>query len=190
MTQYIDRLSIWFERASRVLRAGGLVAYPTEAVWGLGCDPWSGAAVRRLLTTKGRSADQGLILVSGDRTDFAPWLSNLRQPIIKCVIGSWPGPVTWIVPNRGIAPTWITGKHSGVALRVSSHPVVSALCRDFGGPLVSTSANPTGRRPAISALDVRRYFSTSIDLILPGEVGGESRPSTIIDAETGEILRD
>src|SRR5690606_23054211 len=116
---------------------------PTEAVWGLGCDPANEAAVRRLLAIKRRDPGKGLILVAADRGQLQPWVdfAGLPRARLEAVLASWPGPHTWILPAGAAAPRWITGDHDGLAVRVSAHPQVVALCRAFGGPLVSTSAN-------------------------------------------------
>ncbi|MGH6977933.1 MAG: Sua5/YciO/YrdC/YwlC family protein, partial [Brevundimonas sp.] len=135
--------------AAIALHAGGVIAYPTEAVWGLGCDPFDEAAVLRLLAIKQRPVDKGLILIAASVTQLdglADWdaLPDARR---DDVLASWPGPHTWIMPATARVPRWITGVHDGVAMRVSAHPVVIALCDAFGGVLVSTSANPAAAPP-------------------------------------------
>lgn len=115
-------------QVARVLRAGGVIAYPTEAVWGLGCDPWNEAAVRRLLALKGRPQEKGLILVAADIGQFDFLLHDLPPAWRERLARSWPGPNTWLVPHHHRLPAWITGRHASVALRVSDHPRVRALC--------------------------------------------------------------
>ena len=171
------------------MRQGGVIAYPTEAVWGLGCDPWNAHAVARLLDLKQRDPAKGLILVAGNLQQAQPWLQQLSITQQQKLKDSWPGPVTWLVPDESIAPPWVRGEHASVALRVSNHPVVQSLCAAFGGPIVSTSANPAGKAAARTAFDVRRYFGVMLDAIVPGETGGRSRPTEIRDAITGEIAR-
>jgi L-threonylcarbamoyladenylate synthase len=129
-----------------VLRHGGVIAYPTEAVWGVGCDPFSEATVLRLLAIKQRPVDKGVILAAGALEQFEGLLdwSLLPTDRSEAVYATWPGPHTWIVPATGRVPHWITGAHDGVAVRVSAHPTVVALCAAFGGPIVSTSANIGG----------------------------------------------
>jgi len=175
--------------ARRVLRAGGVVAYPTEAVYGLGCDPFDAAAIARLLAMKGRAADKGLILVAADFAQIAALVEEPDGTVRARLQASWPGFVTWVLPARVHVPRWLTGRHRGLAVRVTAHPVAAELCRQFGGPLVSTSANPTGRRPARDALTVRRYFGSTLDYLVGGRVGGAASPSEIRDALTGELLR-
>lgn len=172
-----------------MLRAGGVIAYPTEGVWGLGCDPENPAAVLHLLELKQRDMAKGLVLVAGDIEQFAPHLAGLDAESLQRLRASWPAALTWLVPGNGAAADWIRGASSKVALRVSPHPLVAALSRAFGGPLVSTSANPSGRPAAMSALRVRRYFGNRLDFILAGELGGRGAPTPIRDLHTGEFLR-
>ena len=133
--------------ALQALANGGVVACPTEAVWGLSCDPWSRGAVRRLLELKGRSPTKGLILVASSEQHFDFLLAGLDSQQRGTLTAGWPGPNTWLVPHRGRVPAWIHGDHDKVALRVSEHPVISALCAGWGGRLVSTSTNRAGRGP-------------------------------------------
>lgn len=174
------------------LRAGELVAYPTEAVWGLGCDPFDEAVVTRLLALKERAVAQGLILVAADAIQFdglADW-GALEPARCDAVRATWPGPHTWIVPATPRVPRWITGQHDGVAIRVSAHPVVAAMCRGFGGVIVSTSANRSGRPPASRREDLDPVIVAGVDLVAAGEVGGLDRPTPIRVARTGLVLRD
>jgi len=116
-------------------------------VCGFGCDPDNAAAVLQLLTLKQRDLAKGLLLVAATIEQLEPYLTALSAAQLQRLRSSWPAPLTWLVPNHGVAPDWICGSHSGVALRVSAHPLVAKLCRAFGGPLVSTSANPAGVPP-------------------------------------------
>lgn len=180
------------DAAAALLRDGGVVAYPTEAVWGLGCDPMSQAAVERLLAIKQRSVDKGLILIAADAAQLAPLLDwNALPPERRSVVlDSWPGANTWIVPASAQAPSWVTGRHAGIAVRVTAHPQVIALCHAFGGPLVSTSANLSGR-PSVMRLDaLDPDLLVRLDGVLPGATSGLDRPSVIRDALTGQLLRD
>lgn len=176
------------QQAARVVHAGGVIAYPTEAVWGLGCDPWDSDAVYRLLALKERPVEKGLILIAGDIDDFDFLLEDLPERWLDRLAGSWPGPNTWLVPHRQRLPEWITGQHDSVALRVTDHPLVARLCA-FTGPLVSTSANPAGRPSARSRLRVEQYFPRQLDAVLDGPLGGRRNPSTIRDVRSGEVIR-
>ena len=175
--------------AARVLRAGGVIAYPTEGVWGLGCDPFDPLAVARLFNLKQRDPAKGVILVAASIEQLAPFLAGLSDAERGQLRASWPGPATWLVPHADSLPAWITGGSARVALRVSAHPLVAALSREFGGPLVSTSANPSGRRPALNALQVRHYFRDQLDYLLPGRLGGQRGPTPIRDLRSGRVLR-
>ncbi|HEY6130578.1 MAG TPA: Sua5/YciO/YrdC/YwlC family protein [Halioglobus sp.] len=178
------------QAAVSALRGGGVIACPTEAVWGLSCDPVDAGAVAHLLALKGRPVAKGLILVAGciSQVDFL--LHDLPAQQRQLLAASWPGPITWLVPHRGRVPNWVCGQHASVAVRVSGHPVVSALCMAWGGPLVSTSANRAGARPALEAFQVRRYFGAGLDYLLPGRVGESARPTSIRDLVSGQIVRD
>jgi L-threonylcarbamoyladenylate synthase len=175
--------------AVRALQSGGVIAYPTEGVWGLGCDPFDAQAVARVCSLKQRDPAKGLILVAATIEQFAPFLVGLDDGELAAISATWPGPVTWLVPHHCSVPEWITGSKPEVALRVSAHPLVAELCRELGGPLVSTSANPSGRPAALSALQVRHYFSNQLDYILPGALGGQHGPTQIRDLRSGRILR-
>ena len=135
------------DAACRALRRGGIVAYPTEGVYGLGCDPADADAVGRLLGLKGRPAGKGLILIA-DRLDaLIPWLAPLDDVTRARVVPSWPGPVTWLLPAAPHVPRAVRGDHDTLAVRVTAHPPAVALCAAWGGPLVSTSANRAGGEP-------------------------------------------
>lgn len=184
-----DATAFQVSLAARALRNGGVVAYPTEAVWGLGCDPGNGQALCALLAAKRRDASKGLILVAGDMEQFAEILATLRDGERQVLLDSWPGPVTWLVPHHGKVHPLVHGGHLTVALRVSSHPLVQALCNAFGGPLVSSSANPQSLPPALNGSTVRRYFAGRIDYLLSGNLGGLQRPTEIRDLVSGRVVR-
>ncbi len=178
------------KQAVRSLSAGGVIAYPTEAVWGVGCDPFNQAAVTRLLHLKHRPEHKGLILVAASMAQLQPLLEGLSEAQLAQLKLSWPGPNTWLIPDPdNLIPRWIKGEHSSVAVRVTDHPQTAALCRAFGGLLVSTSANPAGKPPALSATDIRRAFGYQVDYLLPGALGGRSQPSVIRDLCSGRVLR-
>ena len=171
------------------LLAGGVVACPTEAVWGLSCDPDNPSAVERLLALKQRPVAKGLILVASDISQLAGLLDGLASGERARLELSWPGPTTWLIPHGGRVPPWICGDHDSVAVRVTAHPGMSALCDAWGGPLVSTSANPGGSQAPRERFQVVRYFGDALDAYLPGAVGGDARPSTIRDLRSDQIVR-
>lgn len=176
-------------RAASIVKLGGVIAYPTEAVFGLGCDPCNETAVRRLLAIKQRSPTKGLILIGSDFCQLQPFLQPLDEVHEERLQANWPGPVTWLVPARKTVPSWLRGNHPSLAVRVTAHPLASALCRAWGGALVSTSANLTGRPPARSTMAVRRQLGRWLDYVLPGSVGGAERPTEIRDLLSDRILR-
>ncbi|MCW8828315.1 MAG: L-threonylcarbamoyladenylate synthase [Gammaproteobacteria bacterium] len=175
--------------ARRVLQRGGIVAYPTEAVYGLGCDPLNPQAVMRLLAIKQRPWQKGMILIASSQQQLEPYLRPIGPAVQKKLTQSWPGPVTWLLPARPEVPWWLRGEHVTLAVRVTAHPLAAALCEQFGGPVVSTSANLAGHEPARSALTVRRELGDKVDYILHGTLGNRGRPTEIRDAQTGRIIR-
>ncbi len=176
-------------QAAHVVHGGGLIAYPTEAVYGLGCNPLDATAVQRLLALKGRPMDKGLILIAADLDQLRPFLVPLSTDDEATVNATWPGPVTWLLPARPETPRWLRGVHDTLAVRVTDHPLAAALCQQLGQPLVSTSANRSGQSPARSPLAVQRTFGNAVDLTLSGPLGGQHRPTLIRDIRTGQILR-
>lgn len=183
------------KRAAEVIWAGGVIAYPTEAVWGLGCDPDNEQACLKLLQIKQRPVEKGMILIAGCLEQFSHLLAPLTSGQQSALVAGWQqqhktGAVTFLVPDPlHQVPGWVKGQHPAVALRVSRHPLVRALCAAVGGALVSTSANISGKPPARSRLMLAKQFGTQLDCILPGELGGENKPSRIIDLETGQTVR-
>ncbi|SJZ93815.1 L-threonylcarbamoyladenylate synthase [Novilysobacter spongiicola] len=178
--------------AIAALRTGGIIAYPTEAVWGLGCDPFDQHAVQRLLAIKQRPVEKGLILLAGDVAQLSglvDWdvLPPGRRELVQA---SWPGPHTWVVPATPRVPAWVTGAHRAVAVRVSAHPVAASLSRGFGAPLVSTSANLSGQPPARTREALDPALLSKIDAVTPGQAGELAAPTPIRDARDLGILRN
>ena len=175
--------------AADAIRAGGVVAYPTEAVYGLGCDPDNELAVTRILSLKSRSVEHGLVLIAASTEQLAPYVAPFSDDVAARIAPTWPGPTTWVVAARPGAPRWITGGRDGVAVRVTAHPLAAALCRAVGTALVSTSANLHGCAPAKTADGVLAVFGDALDAVAVGECGGLARPTEIRDAATGRVLR-
>ncbi len=172
------------------LKQGGIIAYPTEAVWGLSCDPGNYAAVQRLLGLKNRLMEKGLILIAAEKAQFHPLIANLPPEQIKRLDDTWPGPYTWLVPDpKDQVPYWVKGKHEKVALRVSDQSLTQQICKKFGGPLVSTSANVSNRPAAKNRLKLSQAFAGEVDCILPGNLGSLSKPTQIADLSSGFIIR-
>ena len=176
--------------AAAVVNNGGIIAYPTEAVWGLGCDPWNWQAVDRVLALKQRPVAKGVILVGATQAQFAPLLDPLSPEQRAMLDASWPGPNTWLIPDpTRWVPDWIRGQFDTVAVRVSAHPVVAALCQAVGHPIVSTSANLAGQVPLLTAEAVQEQFGTVLDAIVQGATGGQKTPSRIQDLRSGKLVR-
>jgi L-threonylcarbamoyladenylate synthase len=172
-----------------VVRSGGVVAYATESVYGLGCDPFCDQAVRRLLTLKKRPESAGLIVCADDWSSCHNHVAELPDDVLARMQNSWPGAVTWLVPNRTF-PSVVVGAHDTIALRVPGHAQARELCCQAGGLLVSTSANERGDLPCVTAEQVLALWPQGVDAILQGHVGDRERPSQLIDALSGKVFRE
>lgn len=179
------------DAAAALIRSGGVLAYPTEAVYGLGCDPHNRDAFERLFALKQRPPTQGVLLIAADFAQVERYIDLAAVPaaVLAQVRESWPGPHTWIFPRSPQVPDWVAGAHAGIALRVTAHEPAAALCRAYGAALVSTSANPHGEPPARSAEMAAGYFGEALEGLLDAPVGGQQRPTVIRDALSGAIIR-
>jgi len=176
--------------AAHVIRQGGVIAHPSESVWGLACDPFNPCAVAKLLTLKQRPASKGLILISGDAQHFSPLLNILPEALQARFNAQQSHPSTWLVPDvENQVPRCVKGQHSTAAIRVVDHAELADLTHILGHPIVSSSANPAGLTPAKSLFKVHQYFSNQLEYILPAALGGFSRPSIIRDLQTAKTLR-
>ena len=175
--------------AVRRIASGGIIAYPTETLYGLGCDPFNGLAVLRLLALKQRGIEQGLILVASHFRQVASLLTAMPPAARKRVMHPGRQPVTWVLPCLPEIPYWVRGCHDSIAVRITTHPVAAGLCDRWGGPLVSTSANIHGRRPATGPLSVHKAFHDQLDYVLHDPAIAANRPSEIRDGISGAILR-
>ncbi|ALP52160.1 hypothetical protein Tel_02810 [Candidatus Tenderia electrophaga] len=176
-------------RAVRALRHGGVIAYPTETVFGLGCDPLDALAVERILDLKQRPAEKGLILIGATLEQLLPYIAVDDAALLNKLAAPQARATTWICPLRTRVPSWLCGSHSSIAVRITNSPVARQLCRQFGSALVSTSANPAGLRPASDALTVRRYFGDRLDYILSDRCDRHARPSRIVDLVSDTVIR-
>jgi len=176
-------------RAAEILRRGGVIAYPTEGCYGVGCMPRNNRAVRRILAMKRRSWRQGLIMIGAHWRHVAVYVDRSDGRAIDTARATWPGPYTWLLPAAPGVSRWLRGAHDTIAVRVTAHPVAAALSRAVDCAIVSTSANRHGRSPAVSAAGVRRQLHDLPDLILEGALGGQAGPTAIRDARTGDVLR-
>jgi len=168
------------------LRRGEVIAYPTEGVWGLGCDPRRRPALRRILRLKKRPQRKGVLLVAASRTQ-AGRFADLGSIDEQTLQRHWPG-TTLVLPAARAAAPWLRGKHGSIAVRVTRHEASRRLCQVFGRAIVSTSANPSGLQAARDLRTLHRYFGKRV-WVLPARLGGQRRPSRIVDAVTGRILR-
>ena len=182
-------MNSWHIRqAVKAIYHGGVIAYPTESVFGLGCDPWDENAVMKLLTIKQRAWEKGLILIAADFNQLQDFIKPVSSEILQQLKITWPGPVTWLLLGRFGIPDYLSGKHQTIAVRVTAHKQSANLCRAFGGAIISTSANLAGLRPAKTVHDVR-WSLPNLDYVLSGLCSGATAPSEIRDAQTGMRVR-
>ncbi len=172
-------------------KQGVVFAYPTEAVFGVGCDPDNEDAVKNLLLLKARPQEKRLILVASNYSQLLPFVDDKRIPMDRRseIFSSWPGPNTWLLPKSIAAPDWITGESEFIARRVTAHPLVRQLCDLFDSPLVSTSANITGKPPAMNKQQILEQFDAESIIIIDGALGESAKPTSIRNSLTGETIR-
>ena len=170
------------------LKRGGLIAYPTESCYGLGCDPANRRAVQRILKLKQRPQKKGLILIASSYPQVARYLQPLTQAEQHTLQADGALAVTYLMPALPSCPRWLRGTHDTLAVRLTAHPFAQALCRSTGSALVSTSANYSGMRAAKSYAECRRIFGKSV-WVLRGRVGKRKQPSTIRAWLDGRIVR-
>jgi len=186
MSQKISPFKI--RTAIQQVNQGEVIAYPTEAVYGLGCNPLNEEAVFKLLALKKRSVDKGLILIASSIEQLDPYL-QLTEEIVTRVQASWPGPVTWIIPVQPWVPNWLTGEHNALAVRVTNHPITRLLCEENEGPLVSTSANTNTKPAATKSWQGAKNLKADNFFLVPGEVGGLKQATAIFDVLNHQKLR-
>lgn len=172
----------------RHLAHGGVIAYPTESCYGLGCDPRNAKAVAKILRLKRRPRSKGLILIASEFEQLASYLAPVPRALQNRFGEWWPGPYTLLLPTVRDCPKWLTGHHRKLAVRVTAHPDAARLCHALDMALVSTSANLSGKMMLKTAVACRRAFGNKV-LVLPGRIGKRRRPSTIIDPDSGGVLR-
>ncbi len=177
-------------KAVDILKHGGIIAYPTEAVYGLGCLPEHIPAIKRLLQIKQRSKEKGLILLASQWVQIEPYISELPTELRDKMNASWPGPITWLVPSAPTTSSWITGEFNSVAVRISAHSIVQEICQQSQSAIISTSANISNQAMIYNAQEVQHSFAKSIDGIIDAPLGKSTRPSQIIDVMTDQIIRN
>lgn len=183
MTNQLNDINKWY-------RDGQVFAYPTEAVYGLGCDPQNERAVHKILTLKSREVEKGMILIASDFAQIEAYVLFDQLPLAsqQTILASWPGPATWLLPKSTYTPDWISGDSNMVAVRVSSHPLVRDICQHLQQAMVSTSANPAGKPPALSIQEVKDYFDDKLQIV-EGDLGSQGSPSKIFHSLTMETIR-
>ncbi len=174
--------------AVHCVRQGGIIAYPTETVYGLGCDPLCAKAVRRINFLKGRDASKGLILLASRLEQLDALIDVPGRSDRATIVGEYE-PTSWLVPAKDTTPEWITGKHHTIAIRITSHPLVMRLCDQLDHALVSTSANTAGKKPALNSLQLHRYFEGLVDSMLISNHNCSARASKIRDLRSRRLLR-
>lgn len=182
---------MWLYRIKKtavIIQQGGVIAYPTEAVFGLGCDPLNLSAVLRLLQLKKRSVQKGLILIAHDWKALMPFLQPISPSVFERIQNTTT-PCTWVLPVRPEVPEWITGQRHSIAVRVIHHPIANELCRRVGYPIVSTSANRANQTPLRTRLAVKLRFKTELDDVLGGAVGDLHAPTPILDPIQDIVIR-
>jgi len=174
--------------AVHCVRQGGIIAYPTETVYGLGCDPLCADAVNKINTLKQRKSGKGLILL-GSRLQQLDALIDVGDPNERAAIVGGHEPTSWIVPAKNTAPGWITEGQGTIAIRITTHPLVILLCDQLGHAVVSTSANPAGKKPALNSLQLHRYFDGRVDSMLISNHNCSGKPSKIRHLKSRQLLR-
>jgi L-threonylcarbamoyladenylate synthase len=184
----VHRFSTPIRRVAAHLKRGGVIAYPTESCYGLGCDPRNRKAVKRVLSLKHRPQRKGLILIASGYKQVSRYLKPMSTEEQARLVRDGAQAVTYLMPVRPNCPRWLRGAHDTLAVRMTAHPVAKGLCRALDMALVSTSANIGGQRPARTHADCARRFGGRV-LVLPGRVGRRRRPSTIMSWSDGKIIR-
>lgn len=172
------------------LRQGKIIAYPTEAIYGLGCDPFNQAAVDRLLKIKNRPEEKGFILIADNWQRVENLVKPIDKTLLKKILSTWPNHITWIFPASSKTPEWIRGAHTTIAIRITSFPVAKKLCEMFEKPIISTSANIEGTKPLKTEKEVKKIFKNQIDYIIDAPVGNHEKPSEMREALTGNVIRE
>jgi len=182
------------KKAANIIAHGGVIVYPTEAVYGLGCDPLDPHAVARILDLKNRNIDKGLLLIAAHISHVIKYVHESQQELCTTLFHSAENvstetAVTWVFKAANHVPYWLTGNRSSIAIRLTQHPIAKAICEQWGQPLVSTSANISTRRPLDRKILAYKIFYKKVDYVVGGSLGKHRSPSEIRDATTGQILR-
>lgn len=182
-------MSQTIEQAVATVQAGGVIVYPTESVFGLGCDPFNERAVLKLLKIKQRPVSKGLILIASHVEQILPCIKPINSDDLANALKTWPGHHTWVFPKSKQIPSWVSGEHETIAVRVSKHKTVVELCEGLGHPLISTSANIAGQKVLSTLSEIKNCFGKHVDAYVDAALGQEAKPSQIRNAHTLEVYR-
>lgn len=180
-----------FAAARAALAKHEVIAYPTEAMFGLGCLPYDEIAVRQLLALKQRPVEKGLILIAADYSQLLDYVDDKKIPQDQRfnVFSKWPGAITLALPAKANVPQFLRGQYDTIAVRVTAFEPARRLCKALGTALVSTSANIQGEPALTTAKQVEQVFGGQLGWIMPGNVGTQTKPSQIYNPLTGEMIR-
>lgn len=177
------------EQAVLAIKHGGAVVYPTEGVFGLGCDYRNEQSVLKVLKLKQRDVSKGLVLVASHLQQILPLIQPDNRSDLARALKTWPGHHTWVFPKTQLTPSWISGDFETVAVRVSKHPTIKQLCDQLNTPLVSTSANFSNHPTPTNIKALVNLWGDSVDYYLDLPLGGIHQPSSIQLANSGSIIR-
>ncbi|WWO98763.1 MAG: Sua5/YciO/YrdC/YwlC family protein [Candidatus Dasytiphilus stammeri] len=179
----------YLDEFTKKLLQDDIIAYPTESVFALGCNPESKAAVMQLLSLKNRSIEKGFILVAADYEQIKSYIDDDQlSKKQRNIVSSQSRPITWLLPAHITTPYWLTGKFPSLAVRISQHPSIQQLCRAFNKPLISTSANLTGSIPCRTIKEIIAKFGDGL-MIYPGHLGKLECHTEIRDLLSGKVIR-
>ena len=174
-------------RAAATLREGGVVAIPTDTLYGLAADPWNPAAVARIFAIKGREEDRPLPLVAANVTQVTRWIGEMDRVASRLAERFWPGPLTLVMRAPAELPSNVTAGGGTIGIRVPAHAVTIALCAAFDRPITATSANTSGQ-PATDRPDfVAEQLSMGLDVLLDAGITPGGPASTIVDVTQAEV---
>ncbi|MEE2804829.1 MAG: Sua5/YciO/YrdC/YwlC family protein [Pseudomonadota bacterium] len=182
-------IELAIKHAASLVRNGGVIAYPTEYCFGLGCDPFQQNAVRRILRLKQRSWSKGLVIIAQHVAQLRPLVDFSQIEDVDLLIARWPRSQTYLLPALPRVPSWIRGQHDTIAVRITDHKSAAKLCRYSRSALVSTSANRSGRPPLRHYRQIQLDFGDELDFVVEAKVGAADAPSLIRDFRSGELVR-
>jgi L-threonylcarbamoyladenylate synthase len=190
MVLIVNTKDTQLKKAAKLVKKGGLIIYPTDTVYGLGCDPYNLQAVKKVFEVKGRKNKPLPVLISSMKKALD--LAYFTSEALKIVKKYWPGPLTIVLKRRENAPSFLGGDPSLIGLRIPKHPVALKLIRLCGGSLIGTSANLTGKKPPTTVDEAIKQIGDKVDLIIDGGETAIGLGSTVLDlsTETPKILRE